>query len=65
MHDIPNVEVEIHKEKETQCRHCEDNWSPSHQCHKPQSHAYEMENWSKSSNSYYDNRKKKKNICRR
>ena len=32
---------------------------------KPQSYAYEMENMSKSSNNYSDNRKKKKKICRR
>ena len=30
---------------------------------KPQSYAYEMENRSKSSNNYSDNRKKKKDIC--
>ena len=53
------------QEKETQCRYCADTWSPGHQCHKPQSYAYEMENRSKSSNSYADNRKKKKNICHR
>ena len=53
------------QEKETQCRYCADTWSPSHQCHKPQSYAYEMENSLKSSNIYSDNRKKKKNICRR
>ena len=51
------------QEKETQCRYYADTWSPSHQCHKPQSYAYEMENRSNSSNSYADNRKKKKNIC--
>ena len=51
------------QEKETQCRHCADAWSPGHQCHKPQSYAYEMENRSKSSNTYADNQKKKKNIC--
>ena len=50
--------------KETQCRYCENNWSPSHQCHKPQSYAYEIENRLKTSNSYSDN-KKKKNTCRR
>ena len=53
------------QEKEAQCRYCENTWSPGHQCHKPQSHAYEMENRPKSSNNYSDNRKKKKNICRR
>ena len=51
--------------KETQCRYWENNWSLDHQCHKPQSYSYEMENRSKSSNSYADNRKKKKNICHR
>ena len=51
------------KEKETQCRYCEDNWSPDHQCHKPQSYAYEIENRLKISNNYSDNRKKKKNTC--
>ena len=86
MHDIPNVEVERHKaketkhklegiktrdnnnyrqENETQCRYCGNNWSPSHQCHKPQSYAYEVENRSKMSNSYSNNRKNKKNTCRR
>ena len=48
------------QEKETQCRYCVDTWSLGHQCHKPQSYAYEMENRSKSSNNYADNRKKKK-----
>ena len=47
------------QENETQCRYCEDTWSPGHQSHKHQSYAYEMENRSKSSNSYSDNRKKK------
>ena len=53
------------QEKETKCRYCEDTLSPDHQCHKPQSYAYERENRSNSSNSYYDNRKKNKNICHR
>ena len=48
------------QENETQCRYCENNWSPGHQCHKPQSYAYEMENRSKSSNSYSNNGKKRK-----
>ena len=52
------------QEKETQCRYCANTWSPGHQCHKPQSYAYEMENRSKSSNIYTDNRIKKKIICR-
>ena len=52
------------QEKETQCRYCTDTWSPCHQCHKPKSYGYEMENRSKSSNGYFDNKKKKKkNIC--
>ena len=46
--------------KETQCRYCENNCSPHHQCHKAQSYAYEIENRSKTSNSYSDNRKQKK-----
>ena len=41
-------------------RYYEDNWSPSHQCHKTQSHAYEIENRSKTSSSYSDNRKRRK-----
>ena len=52
------------QEKETQYRYYANTWSTDHQCHKPQSYSYEMENISKSSNSYVDNRKKKKNICR-
>ena len=51
------------QENETQFRYCEHTWSLVHQCHKTQSHSYEMENRSKSSNSYYDNIKMKKNIC--
>ena len=38
------------QEKETQCRYYAYTWSPGHQCHKPQSYAYEMENSSKSEN---------------
>ena len=53
------------QEKETQCRYYADTWSPGHQCQKPQSYAYVMENGSQSSNGYSDNRKKKKNICHR
>ena len=53
------------QEKETQCRYCEDNWSPSHQFQKSQSYAYEIENRSKTSNRYSDNRKNKKNTCPR
>ena len=41
--------------KETQCRYCENNWSPRHQCHKPQSHAYEIENRLKTSTKYSNN----------
>ena len=52
------------QEKETQCRYCEDNWTLSHQCQKPQSYSYEIENRLKTSNSYSDNRKKKKNTFR-
>ena len=48
------------QEKETQCRYYADTGSPGHQCHKPQSYTYEMENRSKSSNGYSDNKKKNK-----
>ena len=48
------------QEKETHCRYCEYNWSPDHQCHKPQSYTYEIEN--RSSNNYSDNRKKEKHM---
>ena len=51
------------QEKETQCRYCGNNWSPGHQCHKPQSYAYEVENRSKMYNRQFNNRKKKKNTC--
>ena len=85
MHDIPNIEVAIHKEKytgrklegikkrghnhyrqdkETHYRYCENNWALGHQCHKPKSYSYEIENRLKTSNRYSDNRKKKKNTCR-
>ena len=47
------------QEKETQCRYCENNWSFGHQCHKTQSYAYEIENRSKTSNSYSDNKRNK------
>ena len=66
LHDIPNVEVARYKAKAAE-RKLEGirTRGDNHQCHKPQSYAYERENRSKSSNSYSDNRKKKKNICRR
>ena len=48
------------QEKETQCRYCADTWSPNHQCHKPQSYAYEIENRLNSFNSYSDNKKRRK-----
>ena len=38
------VDNNYRQEKETQCRCCENNWSSGHQCHKPQSYAYEIEN---------------------
>ena len=43
------------QEKATQRRYCATTWSPDHKFHKPQSYSYEMENRSKSSNSYSDN----------